>query len=310
MPEYSVSPAVTTRTDFGVTGNRGGSRANISYRGVSWRPTSRPEYLVYIYNVSVRTFNSFGKLDRTKIPGVTETDPDTVTELDGSIGHLGNDRRIKYVTSFPQPILLPRHNPDSEELQYDQQDAVRFVVDLINPDNLTQSLDIDINSVFSTAEDRDLSKQGVFFSLSNPPKREDVEKAYARMEKYYRGLLEMARILEQTNKPMLHEKAGTNPDFGHAAAYYGETTSWQTNPVRPVACSNCGENKPAGKKFHMTTYGIFCVEPTIEGWKAAVNSGMRTYDQVPEELRWREAKQEPVPAPAQPTEENTRPSRR
>lgn len=284
--------------------------ANRQFAGVAYRSQRTPDYHVYVFNISARSFDSFGKLTNRKIAGVREEDPDTVTEVDGAVGNLGNNRKYRYFTSFSQPMLIPDPDVDSSELRHREQDAVRYVVDLINPDNVTHSLDTYIDPNRATAVNRDMSMQGIFFSLSNPPKREDIEKAYARMEKYYTMLLEEASTLEMTDKALLSEKLKGNPDFSFAAAYYGKDTTWHRKQVRPVQCSNCGEDKPTGKKFHMTSYGKFCVEPTVEAWKAAVLSGMKTMDEVPEELRWREAKQEPVPAPTQPTEENTRPSRR
>jgi hypothetical protein len=113
-----------------------------------------------------------------------------------------------------------------------------------------------------------------------------VEKAYARMEKYYAVLNEKAGTLEQTDKAGLQAAIQSNPDHVYAANYYGKPFAWAKKAVRPVDCQNCGEQKPAGRLFHQTSFGTFCVEPTQEAWKQVVLTGNRTREQVPHEMRW------------------------
>lgn len=258
---------------------------NLPYSGLEWRSSHKPDYLLYVFNISARTYENVGRINM-RIPGVNENDPTTVM--------VGNDekpgeemQKYHYVTSFPQPVLLPKPNDQSGEIEFVETDARRFVVDLINPDNLTLSLDTVIKDDQRFSIGNDYSRRGVFFSYSNPPAREDVKKAYARMEKYYNELLDKAATLEMTDKAKLSQELSGNPDYSFAANYFGKDVAWNRKNVRPVECPNCGENKPGGRKFHVTSFGSLCVEPTIEAWKAVVNSGVKRYEDVPEDFQWK-----------------------
>lgn len=273
---------------------------NPAYSGVAWHSTHDAEYKLYVYNVSSRTFPNLGKLARA-IPGVIESDSDIVAEdKEGNeLGELKNNQKYHYVTSFPQPVLIAKPNIESGEIDWVELDVRRYVVDLINPDNMGLTLDTHIPDTARFSIGNDLSQKGVFFSYSNPPLREDVEKAIARMEKYYTVLLEEAGTLELTDKVKLSERLAGNPDYAYAADYFGKEVSWRKKQVRPVECLNCGENKPAGRKFHQTSFGVLCIEPTVEGWKAAVNSGVKRYEDVPEDFQWKAKAVVPTPpAPA------------
>jgi hypothetical protein len=286
------------------------------YTGIAWRGEREPDYHVYVYNISARSWEAssdptmipdyrVGAM-RLTIPGVRPEDPTEVAEgaPPANTRELGKfvdlatgkplktkagdpNQRYRYVTSFPQPILIPKLNEDNEELAYFEQDAVRFVIDLINPNNLGRTLSAG-NAPGQASEGVDLSQKGIFFSLANPPFESDVQEAYARMTKYYAMLHEKAQTLEVADKASLARELAQNADYAYAATFFGKPVNWHRAPQRSVECASCGEQKTAGRLFHPASGGLFlCIEPTIEGWKAAVQAGAKTYDQVPEEFRWR-----------------------
>jgi hypothetical protein len=293
--------------------------SGVPYQGVAWRGEREPDFHVYLYNISARSWE--GSADpttvpdqrvgsiRLTIPGVRPDDPTEVAEgappdntkqlgklVDLATGKplktkAGDpNQRYRFVTSFPQPILIPKLNEDGNELSSYEQDAIRFVVDLINPNNLGRTLTAG-NAPGLASEGVDLSQKGVFFSLANPPFERDVQEAYARMNKYYAALFEKAQTLETADKAGLARELGSNPDYAYAATFFGKPVNWHRAPQRSIECVNCGEQKPAGRLFHPASGGLFiCVEPTQEAWKAAVNAGAKEYDKVPEELKWREEK--------------------
>lgn len=280
---------------------------NENYRGIAWRAFHAPEYYLYVFNVSARSFHTFGKLTNSSgtpaIPGVTAEDSNVVLERGGAKGKLAN-HRCHYVTSFPQPVLLSKGNDDSNELESVPCDVRRYVVDLINPDNLGLTLDTNIPLQSRISIGNDLSQKGVFFSYTNPPAREDAEKAIAKMEKYYTALLEEAETLNLTDKVQLSERLRGNPDYAYAADYYGKDVAWHKKPERPVECANCGENKPAGRKFHVTSFGSLCVEQSVEAWKSVVNSGVKQYSEVPDDFKWKKESVTPVSEPVTPPTES------
>jgi hypothetical protein len=270
--------------------------ANIPYSGLEWHSTAKPEYLVYVFNCSERTFCDpqdplKGLIGRIKLlaPGLLPDDP-TEVMVSGKTVQGNANHRYHYVTSFPQPMLIPKFNDESCEIETKETDVRRFVVDMISPDNLTLSLDATIDPSKAFSQGNDYAPRGLFFSYSNPPAKEDVEKAYARMERYYSQLNEIAGTLEQTDKVELQRRITMNPDHLYAANYYGKPFAWARKSVRPVDCPNCGEQKPAGRLWHTPSTGGICVEPTVAAWKAVVLSGNRTRDAVPLELRWWEDK--------------------
>jgi|HubBroStandDraft_6_1064221.scaffolds.fasta_scaffold19705_7 hypothetical protein len=266
---------------------------NVPYRGLEWHSTAEPDYLLYVFNCSARTFCDPGDarkgiIGRIKLraEGVRDTDPTDVM-VDGKIVKGNENQRYSFVTSFPQPILMPKFNDESGEIETKETDVRRFVVDMISPDNLTYSLDVQIDPAKAFSIGNDYSAKGIFFSYSNPPAREDVQRAYMRMEMYYKQLNEKAATLDMTDKLGLQQAIASNPDHVYAANYYGKAFPWAKKEVRPVECPNCGEQKAAGRKFHQTSFGVFCVEPTVEAWKAVVNSGMKRYEDVPDDFKWK-----------------------
>lgn len=281
MPTISISQQHRTNTTA-----LGG---NLPFSGLEWRASHKPEYHVYIFNISARTFEKVGRLNLT-IPGVIDEDPSEVM-VDGK--KVAGDTKYHYCTSFPNPILISREKIDENEIGYIEQDGVRFVVDMITPDNPTRSLDFIVKAENTFSQGTNLAEKGVLFSLSNPPQKIDVEKAVKRLETYYQELVNRANVLDLTDKAELQRQLTSNPDIAFAASYFGREFSWNKKQAKQIACDNCGETKPAGRKFHKTSFDTICVEPTVDGWKAAVLSGAKRYEDVPTELRWKES----VPAP-------------
>jgi hypothetical protein len=296
---------------------------NPLYNGLEWRQLRTPDYKIFVYNVSARALKTdrFGnRLDRKvedngmSIPGVDENDVCTVTQggppanslpqskflvelsklvdLDtgkGKVVRAGKENEKWHLwTSFPQPILLTKANDAANTIESYEQDAIRYVVDLINPNNLGRTLD---NPTTGVSQNVDMSQSGLFFSLANPPFETDLRAAIDRMEKHYKNLLERAATLELTDKAALAQELGSNPDYAFAADYFGKVVSWRRAPQRTVECPNCGGQKPAGRLFHMGEFGL-CVEQSEAGWRAAVNSGVKRYEDVPDDFRWKKEPKE------------------
>jgi hypothetical protein len=284
---------------------------NPRYRGVEYRSRRDPNFKVFIYNLSRRTFENpaapgTGIVGRINlyVPGLTDEDIPPLE--DGTIvqgvevgtgkadrdGHpekikKGNTR-WRYITSFPDPVNCTQFNDLAEQISPVETNAIRFVVDLINPSNAGNSLNVNLPP---NDQDNDFSVRGVFFSLSNPPMESDVEQARARMEGRYKRLVEKIGVLEVTNDPRLHEALAHDPDYGLAAQYFGKQFKFNQQVARATNCENCGEQKPASRLFHQTSFGSLCVERTKEAWMAVVESGVRPLEAVPEKFRWAEKKE-------------------
>jgi hypothetical protein len=240
----------------------GMSKANnqeFNFFGNQFLSNREPEYFVYLYNVSETKF----EVNRTPI----------VDRL--IIGPKKSGEEYTLVGKFPQPLLIPVGNIDSNEIELKPMDARRFAMDICNPDNfgLDQNAVIDPKQGTS-AGTNNIGKKGVFWSINNPPKPEEVKAAIKRMEAFYLSKLEEARTVEVSAPATLKDVLG--PEHHQAADYYAESFSWHGKRSKPADCPNCGSRIIAGAAFHRTDEGGMC----IISWPKAVAAGVRTRAQA------------------------------
>lgn len=246
----------------------------------------KPDYWVYLYSISADSFDVYR--------------PPLLANLRIQGKPAGKD----YIQAarFPQPLLTPQGSVDNDEITIAPMDARRFVMDIINPDNLTLNQDLLIQK--PTNIGNDLGKKGVFWSLNNPPTAEEVEAAKKRMERYYNSLLEKARAVETSDPKALQDLL--TPEYHAAADYFGIETSWHAKRSKPMDCPNCGERVKAGIAFHKTDDGSLCVIDWVRTIKSgarsiqqAIDSGIDGFSDVAEGRATIGLK--PLPTPAAPT---------
>jgi len=214
-----------------------------------------PEYYIYLYNVSQQEH--------------IVSRPPIMREM--RIAARKPSEKYAVVTRLPQPLLMPKGNVDSNEIDISAMDTRRFAMDIINPDNLGINQDALIEHV--TGQGNDLGAKGVFYSLNNPPTDEEVDAAYKRLEKRYKFLLDQARTVETSNPAKLSETL--SPEHYMAAEYFHQETNWHKKVVHKDNCPRCGTTAAVGALFHPLEGGGVCIDG-IEGWKAAVKAGVRT----------------------------------
>lgn len=257
-----MNPTVSTpleRKDLSEAMNRANS---VDYNFVCqhYLLNRKPDFVVYLYNVSEQSFDvSRPPILRTmKIPGRKPNE------------------RYTLVTSFPCPLLHPKANVDSNEFDIIATDTRRFVMDIINPDNYGLDQDAVIQS--NVSEGQNLGARGVFWSLNNPPREDEVTAAVKRMEKHFRNILEAARQVEVSAPAAL--SLMLTPEHNYAADYFGEERSWHKKQVKAIAldavCPNCFEQIRSGAAFHKTGEGVLC----IIDWQRAIKAGVRTRQQA------------------------------
>lgn len=199
-----------------------------------------PRYKVYLYTVSKREF-------------IVEQAP-LVPRL--TIPACAAEERYKIVTEIPHPMYQVERHPDRNEAIVYRHDAQRVAMSLCNPTNPTLNQDHVVQNPLASGVN--LSAQGVFWSLSNPPEEKEIQAAFKRREKYYASLLEQARQLEVVNPKELESLL--NQDFHMAAEYFAVETPWHRKFVSKAECPNCGEPiKSANLAYHVNSLGMVCV---------------------------------------------------
>lgn len=234
----------------------------------------KPDYYIYLYNYSEMEF-------------IVSRPP---LFQDAKFGGRKAGEEAHYLGKLPQPLNIPKGNVDSGEVDPITQDTRRFVMDMINPDNLGINQDAFIERSTSGGTN-DLGAKGLFWSYNGPgnskngtnpdgteakdaPTAEEILAARKRMEKRYRFILNEAKTVEVSSPKDLPDKV--TPELHAAAEYFGETYSWHNKQIRADYCPSCGEKMRAGAAFHKTEDGGYCVLD----WDRAIKAGARTRAQA------------------------------
>ena len=176
------------------------------------------------------------------------------------------------------PAVVNAKEPDENgEVRLRPIYGERFATDLLNPANLGVDIWAEITDWVDSGGTNDLTRRGLFWSRNEVPTAEELSKCKLRLEKHYKEVLLHADRLARENR--LQE---IGPEHHIAADYFHVRSTWHVVAELPSLCPNCGENITKGVGFHTTPQGIFC----IIDWQKAVNAGIKTKDDVPEDLRW------------------------
>ena len=253
-----MEPTLSTplhRSDLSESMTKANNR-NFNYTMQDYLYSRKPDFWVYLYNVSEQSFDVFRP------------------PLFANIHIPGRTRGETYVTAarLPSPLLAPQGSVDTDEISTQLLDTRRVLMDVCNPDNLS----LDQNSVIAkpTNIGNNLSQRGVFWSLNNPPTEEEIKAATLRMEKHFNTVLEKMKALETSDPKGLLE--ALSPEAHTAADYFGVETSWHGRRSKPMDCPQCGERIKQGVAFHKTDEGGLCVLD----WARTVKAGARTIQQA------------------------------
>ena len=253
-----MEPTLSTplhRSDLSESMTKANNR-NFNYTMQDYLYSRKPDFWVYLYNVSEQSFDVFRP------------------PLFANIHIPGRTRGETYVTAarLPSPLLAPQGSVDTDEISTQLLDTRRVLMDVCNPDNLS----LDQNSVTAkpTNIGNNLSQRGVFWSLNNPPTEEEIKAATLRMEKHFNTVLEKMKALETSDPKGLLE--ALSPEAHTAADYFGVETSWHGRRSKPMDCPQCGERIKQGVAFHKTDEGGLCVLD----WARTVKAGARTIQQA------------------------------
>lgn len=201
----------------------------------------KAEFLVHIYTISQRSF--------------VVCQPPLVSRL--NIPAVPAGKTYLKVMSIPHPFNQFDRESGNGEVVVRMHDARQVAASLVNPNNPSLDQDAKVPDGAVLGMGVDLNSQGIFWSLNDPPTPDELAKAKARRERYYRSLLDRARVLERVNPREL--EFTINEDYHLAAAYFGETTSWHKAFVQAAECPLCGEAIKPGVAFHKNSLGTVCI---------------------------------------------------
>jgi hypothetical protein len=218
----------------------------------------KPDYFVHLYTVSDREF--------------IVCQPPLVSRL--IIAPRLAGQRYSLVGSLPSPFNQLDREGGVGDLITRAHIAERVAMSIVNPNNFSLDQDAKLPDGAILGLGVDLNSQGIFWSRNNPPTEEEVTKAEARKERYYRLLLEKARTLEIANPKEL--EFAINQDYHMAAEYFKIETTWHKKLVRMEDCPNCGEPVKSGLAYHKNSLGFLCIIDAERAAKAGAVTGSPT----------------------------------
>lgn len=223
-----------------------------------------PDYWIHIYNISGRAF----RVERPPYAPVI------------NIPACPSGEPFKLALSIPNIFNEKTVSPDSGELVVKGLQGERCATDILNPINTSNDPWLEVNhpeSIWLDNGGNDLTKRGCFWSKENPPSNADLARARERMERFYRNLLKEGNEMQHSGR-----SKDITPEHHIAAEHFGVTNAWHTSIIATTTCPQCGENIQPGIAFHKNSLGGACVLD----WKKAVESGVKTLDDVPADKRW------------------------
>lgn len=181
-------------------------------------------------------------------------------------------------------------------------DGKWVAMDWLNPDNV---FSLDQNFVVQNRVDdsTDLLARGLFFIVrpfdavngnsDDKPTEAELAAPEKRLRDRYTALVRLYQTTSTSSPAKLPRIL--NEEMIDALNFARLKTPYNTALSEMKECETCGDNIPAGAKFHRSeSLGVICIHPSQDGWKAAVNAGIKTRDEVPEGFRW--AGRSPNPA--------------
>jgi hypothetical protein len=139
-----------------------------------------------------------------------------------------------------------------------------------------------------------LLSRGLFFivrpfnaakgNIDDMPTDAEIAEAEKRLRERYTALVRLYQMTSTASPGKL--PSIVNDEMIDALNYARLKTPYNTALSEMTDCPNCGESMPAKAKFHRSeSLGVICIQPSVEGWKAAVAAGVKAKADIPEEFR-------------------------
>jgi hypothetical protein len=233
-----------------------------------------PRYFIYIHSVSPVPFDDkhYNAINHALLP------PINLKAADPKNG-------LRYTTwNFPIRHRFPQRVEDvfsTGRDPFDYHDAWRIAQDICDPANPTGDQTIEHyearDPYFAVQEGTKCAEFGVFWSRNEVPTEDELQFAEARRDRTIEARIRRAdQLIGEKGNAGLAQITWIDRlllDFA------GESRDWHKRFVRMRACPNCGIDIPIKAGFHFING-----KPCVNDWRAAVNSGIKTIDEVPAEV--------------------------
>ncbi len=220
----------------------------------------RVDQTIYIFSTAKRDF----KVASDLFPGLTLR---------------GCRNGERYVLSATVPDPGPQASPDLERggRRLDYHDGWMCAIGLLNPESTSRDPFLGAEGA-SISVGNNYIAQGLFPSLTNPPKEEDIRKAEAFRDKRYKRLVDEAMRAAATSSKKLSDFLHQHEDVHDAMDALGLKADWHQKREVLTKCPNCGDEIPASVAFHKSSVGIVCVLDPERAFKAGAIDRQRMED--------------------------------
>lgn len=232
-----------------------------------------PENVVTIFTVNTR--EQYSASGHIKFPG---RDPKERYRKVASI----NDPKY-YVDNLAVEGQKDKRNVNADDGKW-------VAMDWLNPENV---FNLDQDYVVPNLVDRstDLLSRGLFFivrpfdpkkgNAHDEPTEAEIAAAEKRLRDRYTALVRLYQSTASATPARLPNII--NEEMVDALNFAGLKTPHNTSLTAQRKCETCGEAIPETAKFHKSeSLGVICINPSVDGWKAAVAAGIKTREQAAE----------------------------
>lgn len=218
----------------------------------------------------------------------------------GNVHFAGREQGERYrkVASITDPKYYVDNvaiegNRDQRKVTSDS--GMWVAMDWLNPENLYK-LDQDFIVPNQVDLSTNLLMRGLFFivrpyskvngNADDVPTEAEISAAETRLRNRYTELVRLYQSTSASNPAGVAALVASG-EMIDALNYARVKTPYNTTLEARIDCPTCGDSKPAHAQFHKSeSLGVICINPSVEGWKAAVAAGIKSRDDVPEEFRW------------------------
>lgn len=151
----------------------------------------------------------------------------------------------------------------------------RVAIDILNPNNPTLDPYWKPNAiqaaVFSTGDGMDLIRYGLFPSLNDPPKEEEIQRAEKVRDESYQKIVDDAFAEQASNPQGFRAWLRAHPWVTEAMDALGVVADWHKATESKMSCPNCGDTVKSGIAFHKSSVGVLCIIDEKRAQKAGVS---------------------------------------